>query len=166
MNIDVLAMTFESEIVIELRWKDRRLIFKDLRQDGNFLNKSWKNQIWLPPLYFSNTDGNEPISRSDSNRVQILRQGPYKYNDPTELNEGTLFQGEENELHLQVRHQTTFKCLFHLSMYPFDIQHCSINLQMPRFLHNYTTLKPEEITYSGMYVIFRGGKIHVMPINQ
>ena len=47
---------------------------KNLRTDGNYLNKYWQDQIWLPPLYFSNTRGNAPLLGEDSMTVEVLQQ--------------------------------------------------------------------------------------------
>ena len=54
-NIDEMSMTFEAELTIKLKWKDPRLKFKDLKETGNYLEKSLLDQIWLPKLYFVNT---------------------------------------------------------------------------------------------------------------
>ena len=104
--------------------------FKDLKENGNYLNKYWQNEIWLPPLYFSNTIGNVPILNDDSKTVNVLRQGKSIYNDVLELNEAHIFSGEENGLQLKTQYEQTFKCLFELSKFPFDTQYCTMNIKI------------------------------------
>ena len=69
-NIDEMSMTFEAEVRITLKWKDPRLKFKDLKETGNYLEKSLLDQIWLPKLYFGNTKGNLQVLADDSMTVQ------------------------------------------------------------------------------------------------
>ena len=97
-NIDEMSMTFSAEVAIKLQWKDSRITFKDLKSEGNFLDKSSQDQIWLPPLTFSNTDGNVPLLGDDSIKVEVLRQGSAILNNLYKLNEGTHFKGDENDL--------------------------------------------------------------------
>ena len=73
-HLIILLKEFNAEIKVFIWWKDPRIVFKNLRTDGNYLNKYWQDQIWLPPLYFSNTRGNAPILGEDSMTVEILQQ--------------------------------------------------------------------------------------------
>ena len=109
-NIDEMSMTFTAEVAIELQWKDSRITFKDLKSEGNFLDKVSQDQIWLPPLTFSNTDGNSPLLGENSIKVEVLRQGSAKLNNLYQLNEGTYFKGDENDLLLYVDHECNFHC--------------------------------------------------------
>ena len=117
-NIDVMANTFDAEVTIRLRWRDHRLTFNDLKADWNHLNA--KTQIWLPPLYLSNTKGNVPISTADVFDLQIKRQGVAVRNDVSQLNERNMYSGDENDLYLKVKIESSFICSFELSTFPFD----------------------------------------------
>ena len=70
-KIDELANTFKGDLDIELKWIDQRITFNNLAKNGNFLNKFWQDQIWLPPLYFSNTVDNLPITMGNIFQVEI-----------------------------------------------------------------------------------------------
>ena len=118
---------------------------------GNFLNKIWQDEIWLPPLYFSNTKDNVRILNGDPITVKVLRQGEPIQKDALELYEGNTFSGKENYLQLYAKHECTFRCSFELSNFPFDNQRCTMNITIPPDLRNFTTLKPKELIYSGMY---------------
>ena len=107
-----LVEEFNAEILVNLWWKDPRITFKNLRADGNYLNKYWQKHIWLPPLYFSNTRGNSPLLGEDSITLEVLQQGSPKLESDKELNEGEIFSGEENELLLRGYYQHNFHRYF------------------------------------------------------
>ena len=150
-NIDEMAMTFRGDIKLSLKWRDSRIKLRDLEADGTFLNKHWMDQIWLPPLILSNTVGNMPILSDESLVVKILKKGESVHNLITDLHEGTLFLGIENDLQLDGQYETTFKCLFELHRFPFDNQKCTMNLKIPYDIRNYTKLKPNDLHFSGKY---------------
>ena len=148
-KIDELAHTFKADLSIELKWIDHRITFNNLEKNGNFLNRFWQEQIWLPPLYFRNTEERVPILMGDIVRVKVLRQGEAEQNDVSKTNEGNQFSGEQNELHLTSKDETVYKCIFELSWFPFDVQHCSIDIIIPKELRDYTTLIPNRLEYTG-----------------
>ena len=160
VKIDIISITqvneikeqFLSEVVIHLKWKDSRLTFKDLKSTGNFLNKEWKQSIWLPPLTFSNTLGNEPILQ-ESIGVQILREGIATTKQPQKLNEGTYYNGSENSIVLFGTYQHQFDCLFRLKDYPFDTQECSIDIEVPSDLTEFITLVPWTLNFTGERIL-------------
>ena len=67
----IIKSSFIGDITLKVEWKDWRIKFKDLKEAGNYLNRYWQSQIWLPPLYFSNTVGNVPILIDDTMTVKV-----------------------------------------------------------------------------------------------
>ena len=150
-SIDELAMTFTSEVAIFLRWRDERITFNNLAQSKNILSKDWMDQIWLPSLYFPNTKENKGILTGNSIEVVIIPHGQPTLNKVSELNEENTFKGQENDLELESWNDLTFKCNFELWRYPFDVQHCSVDVKIQKNLRNYTILNPIEIIYAGIF---------------
>ena len=148
-EVEQLSMTFKGDIKIILCWKDGRIKFKDLSPSGRYLNKDWKDQIWLPPLYFPNTVGKLPITTDEGFTVKILKQGESKLNDDLELNEGYLFKGHENELQLTSHYDYTFHCTFQLQKFPFDTQHCNMTLKVPSEMSEYMQLETNGLDFEG-----------------
>ena len=148
-DIDQMSMTFRGDIKLRLQWRDSRLKFKDLGSDETFLNEHHRDQIWLPPLIFSNTVGNMPILSDEPIVVKILKQGEYVHKKIMDLHEGTLFHGNENDLQLNGQYETIFKCLFKLKRFPFDTQNCTINLKIPNEIRNYTRLISKNLNFTG-----------------
>ena len=90
-----LQSQFIAEVAIHLKWNDRRITFKNLNDQGNFLDNEWKAAIWLPPLTFSNTFGNEPlVNDADFSfiSVQALREGNATIKTDSALNAGTRYR--------------------------------------------------------------------------
>jgi len=146
-DIDQLAMTYKGDIKIILCWKDGRISFIDLGPNGTYLNKHWKEQIWLPPLYFPNTVGKLSLSIDEGFTVKILKQGESELNDDSELNEGYMFKGDENELQLTSHYEYTFHCTFELSKFPFDTQHCNMTLKVPSEMGDYIKLEAKDLVF-------------------
>ena len=150
-NIDELDMTFKADLNIKVQWRDERIKFKNLAANGNFLSNDKQDEIWIPRVYFSNTEGNVPIASKDSMEVMVFRQGlPEKY-DKSELNEGNTYNGAENDLVLTSMLKPKFKCLFELTNFPFDTQHCSIDIERFPEFRNYIVIIPNELTYEGNF---------------
>ena len=150
-TIDELAMTFMSEVVIFLRWRDQRITFRSLAQSKKVMSKVWRDQIWLPPFYFSNNKGNQEILSGSPIEVAIVPHGLPLLNEISELHEKNTFKGEENDLELESWNDLTFKCNFELWRYPFDVQHCSVDVKIQTKLRKFTILNPIEVTYAGIY---------------
>ena len=150
-TIDDLASTFTSQILISLRWRDQRITFRNLAQSKKLLSKVWHDQIWLPPIYFSNTLEYKRILNGNYIQVAIIPRGQPLLSKISELNEANIFKGKENDLELESWNELTFKCNFELWRYPFDVQHCSVDIKIQAELRNYTSLNPIELTYTGIF---------------
>ena len=148
-KIDELTNSFKADVKIALKWVDNRIIFNNLEKNGNILDRFWQDQIWLPPLYFSNTDEKVPILTGKHVQVEVLRQGEPEKIDVSRINEGNQYSGDKSELHLTARDVLFYNCVFELSWFPFDVQHCSIDIKIPKQLRNYTTLIPNRVEYKG-----------------
>ena len=163
-TIDELAMTFTSEVGIFLKWRDQRITFRNLDFVDQIwikkvLSNAWLDQIWLPPLYFSNTIGNKGILSGNFNQMFIIPHGQPTLNKMSDLIEANTFKGDENDLELESWNELIFKCNFELWRYPFDVQRCSVNVMIPPELKNYTILNPTKITYTGIFDFIKYGKI-------
>ena len=135
-------------ILIQLRIH----ILRNLANESNFFTKNQYDQIWLPSLYYPNTEQNVNILSGDLLKVQVLKKGEPEYNSKLELNEGRLFKGDENPLELSSKDKLDFTCHFDLSWFPFDTQSCSIFIRIPTEMESYLTFKKGTVMYKGKYV--------------
>ena len=148
-EINEILMKFQAEVKITFQWKDPRITFRNLAKEGNFLNKFWQSQIWMPPITFSNMEENLKIAFNGDVNVEIQRKGNGSPNPITDLDEGQRFRGDENDIILTSLQEGHLFCLFELSKFPFDTQECSIDLHIPIEIRNYITLEPNKLIYSG-----------------
>ena len=148
-KIDELTNSFKADVKIALKWVDNRIIFNNLEKNGNILDRFWQDQIWLPPLIFKNTEERVPILMGKEVRVEVLRQGEPKKCEVSQMHEGNQFSGDKNELQLVAKDVLFYNCVFELSWFPFDVQHCSIDIRIPKQLRDYTTLIPYRVVYKG-----------------
>ena len=148
-EIDEILMTFHAEVEITFQWRDHRIAFKHLDNEGNFLNKFWQHQIWMPPIAYSNNKKKFKIAFNGQVNVEIQRKEFGTLNPITNLDEGQRFEGNQNDLILTALQEGSFFCLFEFSNFPFDTQDCSIDLHIPREIKNYITMEPKQLIYSG-----------------
>ena len=64
-----------------------RITFKNLANEGNFLDKFWQDQIWLPPLLYSNTEKNVKILSTNTIIVEVQREERQRVSKKTALND-------------------------------------------------------------------------------
>ena len=85
-KIDLTSATFNAKIQLIIKWKDYRLTFINLFKRGNIVEKDTKQEIWIPPIRFTNAPI-ELLINDEQTSISILRKGGYKLNDITDLNE-------------------------------------------------------------------------------
>ena len=138
-----LPSTFNAKIKLNLFWKDYRLTFTNLQPNGNIIQKETRQNIWIPPLQFTNTP-KRALLNDEETTISIIRTGSYKLNDIYELHEARVFKGDENMVRYSRNYQMDFKCEYELAFYPFDTQKCNIEMEIPEFFENYMDIFPNE----------------------
>ena len=129
-KIDLTSATFNAKIQLIIKWKDYRLTFINLFKSGNIVEKDTKQEIWIPPLRFTNAPI-ELLINDEQTSISILRKGGYQLNEITDLHEARIYKGSENELKYSRNYEMDFKCSYNLVLYPFDTQTCTINMDIP-----------------------------------
>ena len=148
-DIDELRMSFKAKFNLNLTWKDSRLEYLYLGS-LNILNELHKGSIWYPILRFGNSEANADTEIPDNPTIiEILKQGQPEILKKHEIGEGTRFKGSENDLSLQGTYELWFKCSFDLLSYPFDIQKCNIDLEVPLHLQDHLNVTVGRVDYNG-----------------
>jgi hypothetical protein len=86
------------------------------------------NKLWLPTLIFSNSKDENYLKFDTLSSVIVLRSGPSILSMPTEINEDEIYNGEINPFVYNRTYEMVLECNFELQNYPFDHQHCLINV--------------------------------------
>ena len=162
-----------------------RLTFFNLKSDIglNALSPKEKQQIWVPKLIFSNTENKleyKPFEFYDSFNcfyfstlvdedaiVTVTRKGNYTIPDISEVENRQFYNGEDNKLTLSRFYNIRFLCLYNMNWYPFDIQKCSLILQMKGKGKDFADLNTDYLEYLGsdevnQYVVY-SYKMQLLP---
>ena len=148
-----LPSTFDVKVGINLKWIDYRLTYKHLREGLNLVDDATKQQLWIPPLAFTNAYGNHRIKTDEISIVEIVSSGKFEYLGMEELHEGQIYKGSENELWYTREYQLVFQCHYYLVNFPFDTQECTIDLEIPIFLQRFVRLVPGYAKYEGRTIL-------------
>ena len=132
LDIDEIASIFQVQFFLHFSWYDPRLIFFNLKEDSglNALSPEEKQQIWVPALVFSNTENRLSTLVDEDSTVTIERRGTYTVPDITELENRHFYSGSGNQITLTRFYNIRFLCYYNMNWYPFDLQTCSLILQM------------------------------------
>ena len=118
------ASNVKLKFTLAMEWKDHRLEYHNLKHgpSDNILAAHELQNIWTPSLVFENTEGREVTSLSLKSEVEVRRSGNFSRSKIDVVDEINIFKGEENDLIWTENYSKSFKCVFNLEMFPFDIQ--------------------------------------------
>ena len=70
-------LTFETMLMLRLKWKDLRVNYLNLKEDKtlNLLNPEAVDSIWTPRVFFANAFGNLFTNLNQGSRVECIQQG-------------------------------------------------------------------------------------------
>ena len=100
-------------------------------------------------MTFSNTFGNEPLTKEDSLTEEIIREGNVTLKVTQELNEGERYDGNENSLLLYGQYQHKFICKYDLAQFPFDTQICYLDIKSSPDLRDLIQFVTDQFVYEG-----------------
>ena len=107
---------------VTMKWTDYRLEYHNLKQTNNILGAHEIQKMWTPLVVFENTEEREGTKLSSDSEVEVRRLGNFSRSKIEDVEEINIFKGDENHLQWNENHAKSFKCVFKLEMYPFDVQ--------------------------------------------
>jgi hypothetical protein len=106
------------------------LTFLNLKSDSieNKVGPQEKEKIWIPNLVFDNNPDEAYIENDALSSINVIMEGNPELNYNSELTIDEEFAGMFNPLIFSRSYEMKFGCDFVLHFYPFDTQHCFINV--------------------------------------
>ena len=140
MEIHELGMQFKVKLKVKMEWFDPRITFRNLAESSheNLLDLDEIGQIWTPQLLILNSNEEKkqlPYIAEGHELdfiVKIERMSNPQGNPLEEIDEDYIYPGEENLIIMSNYITVMLRCKFNLTLYPFDIQKCPIQLYVPK----------------------------------
>ena len=131
-SINAVDMIIGLTIEINLKWKDRRLIFLNiLENEVEAVNELQRKQLWLPMgeiVHENAVIGEIKQSARESVSVRALT-GP-KPQDVGKATEDLVYTGDSVDLSMAQRFKINYNCLFDMRKFPFEKQSCKFIMKI------------------------------------
>ena len=150
-HFDPIAHGFDAEFTLDLEWFDSRLKYRNLRSKPaiNSLNSEEAHTIWFPDFVFVNT-AKKDLGLVDEKAVfHVLKKGEGTRYKKYILENKFVYAGKENYIEYQRHYFKHFECHYELHWYPFDTQHCHIEIAPFSDLKKFVELVTENFVYEG-----------------
>ena len=106
--------------------------------------------LWIPTVKFNNTESKITSKNDKKSRITIEKNGHHTLADVNENTNYFKYKGSENRLSISRIYDVNFLCEYDFSWYPFDKQHCYINITFPEYEDSFVQqLKIKQLSYTG-----------------
>ena len=150
LEVNEVEQFIKIQFTLSYTWFDKRLSYKNLQNNSRLNGISNNNGLWRPDLKFVNIDRTK---RSDKSHVghRVIRN---KQSQPTlekisKLHNAYIFNGSENTLQRTAFYTYAWNCAYDFSLYPFDTQHCTMNIGLRDEDILYLNPNPVRIEHKG-----------------
>ena len=133
LSIVEMTEVFKIKFRLFLKWKDPRLVYRNLKKNANLnvLRGDSQKELWAPEVIFRNTEDNDRSKIDGESLIKALPNTEYvfKKSDKSEVQNVYYFHGSENYLQLERTYKISFICSYDMALYPFDTQTCSMDFE-------------------------------------
>ena len=150
-DIQEVAQYLEVKFMINLQWKDARLLYYNIKPDENMnaLTLDEQLSLWTPTIIFWNTKEQLRTINDKNTFANIKQNGNGSIIDKSVNEDIEVFDGSENMISLSKVYSIQFFCEYNMAWYPFDVQTCHVEMIMDGVLENYADLIPGEVNFTG-----------------
>ena len=116
----------------------------------NVLTPEQQTTIWSPEVIFINTQNQLKSAMADAT-VKILPNTNFtvtKFKETSAINI-YLFSGAEHILEMVEVYNVYFICEYNMLLYPFDSQHCSLDIILTPIMDNFCSLNVDQFSFTG-----------------
>ncbi|XP_071547713.1 uncharacterized protein [Panulirus ornatus] len=146
LKIEDVEETIKLEFIVSIKWKDSRLMFLSLRADthDNKLSEDEADRLWKPMLRFPNVkDG---VLQLLEENIYIQRMNLSLPADFNVVNMDVVHGGDAARIVYEQHYSGSFVCDFDVFSYPFDVQQCSVLIELSSVSHELVSLTTSKST--------------------
>ena len=150
-DIQEVAQYLELKFRINLKWKDARITFYNIKTNEkmNSLSLEEKLSIWTPTIIFWNTK-EQLRTINDENTFASIKRHVNGSIIGKEINEDIeVYSGSDNDITISRVYSIKFYCDYQMAWYPFDQQTCHIQMVADGVLDKYIDLLPGRMEFEG-----------------
>uniref|UniRef100_A0A0P4W8Z6 Uncharacterized protein n=1 Tax=Scylla olivacea TaxID=85551 RepID=A0A0P4W8Z6_SCYOL len=130
MEISDIRRVINVEFTVEITWNEPRPKYYNLGDtlEWNKLSETDRGKLWTVKLQFPNVyDGNIKLLSEELYLNKIAGPMPPDYNN---VRMDTVYHGKSAMMVQRLHYSGIFACTFDVFYYPFDSQHCFLQLQL------------------------------------
>ncbi|KAK3861646.1 hypothetical protein Pcinc_032411 [Petrolisthes cinctipes] len=150
-DVDDIYMAITLEFRLTFTWVDERLRLRYLKvkKNGTILSEADAEKVWRPRYQLVNLEGGQKQVLSQSLVVRSALNGTRPHYNNVDMD--LVYPGWANNISLVQRYTARVTCYFELYAYPFDVQVCSVDIELPPELEDYVKLSIDdgEARYTG-----------------
>ncbi|KAK7081473.1 hypothetical protein SK128_020039, partial [Halocaridina rubra] len=134
-SINVNEDRIQVVLGVTLRWRDERLVFYDLRQNGilpNLLPEECYELIWYPFLQIQQAEFDDNRRLATGKNHYNINLFPRSQGTVSQIDsyEAYMYKGREVDLQINLAVYLSFRCPFDLAAFPFDVQICLLTVEL------------------------------------
>ena len=151
ISISEVEQVINIQFQLEMAWFDSRLQYYNLKENQkmNSLSNAELDGIWVPQILFRNTK-HQIISEKDRKSFALVAKKGNGTMSGHTINENIeIYEGSENPLKFVRVYAIDFRCDFDMRWYPFDIQTCTMDLQLNGILGDFVDIFSGDFNYLG-----------------
>nr|XP_053643897.1 uncharacterized protein LOC128696599 [Cherax quadricarinatus] len=146
LKIEDVEETINLEFIVNIEWRDSRLTYTNLREDihANKLSRIEAESIWKPKLKFPNVKDGKLEKLEEFFYVQ--KNNDSLTSDFSAVNMDVTYMGASAVIIQREHYSGSFVCDFNVFYYPFDVQQCSVLVQLSSVSEELVTFTTEKTT--------------------
>ena len=154
-RIDTINMIVTITAEINIKWKDRRLVFLNpLKNHPNFISDTKAKQLWLPSdhIMIKNAVIGE-IQYDPERKVKVHAKIPERI-DLESPYENRRYNGSHNKLEVSQKNKIQYNCIFDVYKFPFDEEKCYFGFRSGGYKNTKILIfEDAEVAYEGPNII-------------
>ncbi|XP_068220072.1 uncharacterized protein [Palaemon carinicauda] len=147
-KFSIIGFQIDLELRLEYTWHDLRLEYFHLER--SVLKNKITEKVWVPPVHFLGDEDTFSDVKERTNVTCVVREEEPDFDEYDSVSEALTYSGKKNPLKLDKIVVVSSACNFQLFAFPFDIQTCTVKMQMPHIKAIEAGLIAKNVTFTGV----------------